>query len=191
MGIPFDPAAVELPSTLIGYAATLPYPPSEVVKIAETQIERNDPNYIRGVVSGLGLLENFKRTVTNNKTGDQQTLIQSRIPMLGLSDATENKLVYLSNLYAMQDGVLYDEQITSYKTNAKKRLEELNNEILKIDIKAVSRRKRDNGKINRCRTSLQKKLDVKILYVDIEKMECYFYKYNENHLKRRTKVEKI
>tara|TARA_R110002050_G_scaffold13271_2_gene42202 strand:- start:3701 stop:6157 length:2457 start_codon:yes stop_codon:yes gene_type:complete len=125
MGIPFDPAAVELPSTLIGYAATLPYPPSEVVKIAETQIERNDPNYIRGVVSGLGLLENFKRTVTNNKTGDQQTLIQSRIPMLGLSDATENKLVYLSNLYAMQDGVLYDEQITSYKTNAKKRLEEL------------------------------------------------------------------
>ena len=66
-----------------------------------------------------------------------------------------------------------------------------NNEILKIDIKAVSRRKRDNGKINRCRTSLQKKLDVKILYVDIEKMECYFYKYNENHLKRRTKVEKI
>tara|TARA_R100001369_G_scaffold29405_1_gene53045 strand:+ start:672 stop:1013 length:342 start_codon:yes stop_codon:yes gene_type:complete len=66
-----------------------------------------------------------------------------------------------------------------------------NNETLKIDIKAVSRRKRDNGKINRCRTSLQKKLDVKLLYVDIEKMECYFYIQNENHLKRRTKVEKI
>jgi hypothetical protein len=65
------------------------------------------------------------------------------------------------------------------------------NKTLKVDVKCVSRRKRDNHKVNRSRTSLQKKLDVKILYVDIEKEECYFYKEDKNHLKRRTKVEKI
>ena len=66
-----------------------------------------------------------------------------------------------------------------------------NNKTLKVDVKCVSRRKRDNHKVNRSRTSLQKELDVKIFYVDIEKRECYFYTYDENHLKRRTKVEKI
>jgi len=66
-----------------------------------------------------------------------------------------------------------------------------NNKTLKVDVKCVSRRKRDNHKVNRSRTLLQKKLDVKILYVDIKKGECYFYKENKNHLKRRTKVEKI
>ena len=66
-----------------------------------------------------------------------------------------------------------------------------NNKMLKVDVKCVSRRKRDNHKVNRSRTLLQKELDVKILYVDIEKKECYFYMYDKNHLKRRTKVEKI
>ncbi len=65
------------------------------------------------------------------------------------------------------------------------------NKMLKVDVKCVSRRKRDNHKVNRSRTLLQKELDVKILYVDIEKKECYFYMYDENHLKRRTKVEKL
>ena len=50
-----------------------------------------------------------------------------------------------------------------------------NNKMLKVDVKCVSRRKRDNHKVNRSRTLLQKELDVKILYVDIEKRECYFY----------------
>ena len=66
-----------------------------------------------------------------------------------------------------------------------------NNEVIKVDVKSVCRRKRDGWKINRCRTPLQKKLDVKILYVDADKKECYFYKKDKNHLKRRTKVEKI
>ena len=65
------------------------------------------------------------------------------------------------------------------------------NQLKKIDVKSVSRRKRDNYKVNRSRTPLQKKLNVEIFYVDIEKRECYFYTYDENHLKRRTKVEKI
>ena len=38
-----------------------------------------------------------------------------------------------------------------------------NNKILKVDVKCVSRRKRDNHKVNRSRTSLQKELDVKII----------------------------
>ena len=66
-----------------------------------------------------------------------------------------------------------------------------NNETLKVDVKCVSRRKRDNHKVNRSRTLLQRQLDVKILYVDTDKKECYFYKENKHHLKRRTKVEKI
>ena len=65
------------------------------------------------------------------------------------------------------------------------------NELLKVDVKCVSRRKRDNHKVNRSRTPLQDELDVKILYVDTDKKECYFYKNDKNHLKRRTKVEKI
>ena len=65
------------------------------------------------------------------------------------------------------------------------------NKIMKIDVKSVCRRKRDGLKINRSRTPLQKKLGVKILYVDTDKRECYFYKDNDNHLKRRTSVEKI
>ena len=65
------------------------------------------------------------------------------------------------------------------------------NELLKIDVKCVSRRKRDNHKVNRSRTPLQDELDVKILYVDTDRKECYFYKKDKNHLKRRTKVEKI
>ena len=65
------------------------------------------------------------------------------------------------------------------------------NELLKIDVKCVSRRKRDNHKVNRSRTPLQNDLDVKILYVDADKKECYLYKNYKNHLKRRTKVEKI
>ena len=63
--------------------------------------------------------------------------------------------------------------------------------IIKIDVKSVARRKRDNFVINRSRTALQKRLDIKILYVDMEKFECYFYKDNIHHLKRRTPVEKI
>jgi len=65
------------------------------------------------------------------------------------------------------------------------------NEVLKVDVKSVCRRKRDGWKINRCRTRLQKKLDVKILYVDADKKECYFYKEDKNHLKRRTQIQKI
>ena len=66
-----------------------------------------------------------------------------------------------------------------------------NGKVLKIDVKAVSRRKRDNGKINRRSTNLQKIINVKLFYVDVDKKECYFYKNNDDHLKRRTKVEKI
>ena len=65
------------------------------------------------------------------------------------------------------------------------------NEILKVDVKSVCRRARDGFIINRCRTELQKKLDVKILYVDTDKRECYFYKEDENPLKRRTPIQKI
>ena len=65
------------------------------------------------------------------------------------------------------------------------------NEIIKVDVKSVCRRLRDGHKINRCRTQLQKKLDVKILYVDTDKKECYFYKEDKNHLKRRTQTQKI
>ena len=65
------------------------------------------------------------------------------------------------------------------------------NETMKIDVKSVCRRQRDGWKINRSRTPMQKKLNVKILYVDTDKRECYFYKENNNHLKRRTRVEKI
>ena len=63
--------------------------------------------------------------------------------------------------------------------------------IIKVDVKSVSRRKRDTFVISRSRTALQRKLDIKIMYVDMEKFECYFYKENINHLKRRTQVEKI
>ena len=66
-----------------------------------------------------------------------------------------------------------------------------NNKMLKVDVKCVSRRKRDNHKVNRSRTPLQDELDVKILYVDTDRKECYFYKKDKNHLKRRTKVEKM
>ena len=66
-----------------------------------------------------------------------------------------------------------------------------NNEIMKIDVKSVSIRERDGYPVNRCRTLLQKKLDVKLLYVDVNKRECWFYQEHENLLKRRTKVEKI
>ena len=66
-----------------------------------------------------------------------------------------------------------------------------NNEVIKVDVKSVCRRARDGHKINRCRTPLQKKLDVKILYVDADKKECYFYKEDKNHLKRRTQIQKI
>ena len=66
-----------------------------------------------------------------------------------------------------------------------------NNEVMKVDVKSVCRRKRDGWKINRSRTPLQKKLDVKILYVDADKKECYFYKEDKNHLKRRTQIQKI
>ena len=66
-----------------------------------------------------------------------------------------------------------------------------NNEIIKIDVKSVSIRERDGYPIMRARSLLQKELDVKLFYVDIEKKECWFYKEHENHLKRRTKVEKI
>ena len=66
-----------------------------------------------------------------------------------------------------------------------------NNEIMKIDVKSVSLRERDGYPVMRSRTLLQKKLDVKLLYVDINKRECWFYQEHENHLKRRTKVEKI
>jgi len=65
------------------------------------------------------------------------------------------------------------------------------NEVMKIDVKSVSRRERDGYPVMRCRTLLQKKLDVKLLYVDIERKECWFYKEHKNLLKRRTKVEKI
>ena len=65
------------------------------------------------------------------------------------------------------------------------------NEILKVDVKSVCRRARDGFIINRCRTELQKKLDVKILYVDTDKRECYFYKEDENPLKSRTPIQKI
>ena len=41
-----------------------------------------------------------------------------------------------------------------------------NNKTLKVDVKCVSRRKKDNHKVNRSRTLLQRQLDVKILYVD-------------------------
>ena len=58
------------------------------------------------------------------------------------------------------------------------------NELLKVDVKCVSRRKRDNHKVNRSRTLLQRQLDVKILYVDTDKKECYFYKENKHHLKK-------
>ena len=63
------------------------------------------------------------------------------------------------------------------------------NELLKVDVKSVCRRARDGFIINRCRTELQKKLDVKILYVDTDKRECYFYKEDENPLKRRTPIQ--
>jgi len=66
-----------------------------------------------------------------------------------------------------------------------------NNEIMKIDVKSVSLRERDGYPVMRSRTLLQKKLDVKLLYVDINKRECWFYQEHENHLKRRTKVEKL
>ena len=66
-----------------------------------------------------------------------------------------------------------------------------NNEIMKIDVKSVSIRERDGYPIMRARSLLQKNLDVKLFYVDIEKKECWFYRENKNHLKRRTKVEKI
>jgi hypothetical protein len=66
-----------------------------------------------------------------------------------------------------------------------------NNKTLKVDVKCVSRRKRDNHKVNRSRTPLQKQLNVKILYVDTDRKECYFYKEDKHHLKGRTKVEKI
>ena len=55
----------------------------------------------------------------------------------------------------------------------------------------LSIRERDGYPIMRARSLLQKELDVKLFYVDIEKKECWFYKEHENHLKRRTKVEKI
>jgi len=66
-----------------------------------------------------------------------------------------------------------------------------NNKIMKIDVKSVSIRERDGYPVMRSRTLLQKKLDVKLLYVDINKRECWFYQEHENHLKRRTKVEKL
>ncbi len=65
------------------------------------------------------------------------------------------------------------------------------NKVIKVDVKSICRRKRDNHKINRSRTPLQKLLDVEILYVDTEKKECYFYKEHKNHLKRRTETDKI
>jgi hypothetical protein len=66
-----------------------------------------------------------------------------------------------------------------------------NNEIMKIDVKSVSIRERDGYPVMRSRTLLQKKLDVKLLYVDVNKRECWFYQEHDNHLKRRTKVEKL
>jgi len=66
-----------------------------------------------------------------------------------------------------------------------------NNKIMKIDVKSVSIRERDGYPVMRSRTLLQKKLDVKLFYVDVNKRECWFYQENENHLKRRTKVEKL
>jgi len=66
-----------------------------------------------------------------------------------------------------------------------------NNKIMKIDVKSVSIRERDGYPVMRSRTLLQKKLDVKLLYVDVNKRECWFYQEHKNHLKRRTKVEKL
>ena len=66
-----------------------------------------------------------------------------------------------------------------------------NNKILKVDVKCVSRRKRDKPKVTRYRTLVQRQLDGKIQDVYKEKKECYVYKENKHHLKRRTKVEKI
>ena len=66
-----------------------------------------------------------------------------------------------------------------------------NNEIMKIDVKSVSIRERDGYPVMKSRTLLQKKLDVKLLYVDVNKRECWFYQEHDNHLKRRTKVEKL
>ena len=65
------------------------------------------------------------------------------------------------------------------------------NEMMKIDVKSVSIRERDGYPVMRCRTLLQKELDVKLFYVNIDKRQCWFYQEHENHLKRRTKVEKI
>ena len=63
---------------------------------------------------------------------------------------------------------------------------------MKIDVTSVSLRERDGYPVMRSRTLLQRKLDVRLLYVDINKgTHVGSIKNRTNHLKRRTKVEKL
>jgi hypothetical protein len=50
-----------------------------------------------------------------------------------------------------------------------------------IDVKSVTRRTRDNSSIQRTPTPLQNKLGVKILYVDVDKKECRYWKNKERY----------
>lgn len=96
----------------------------------------------------------------------------------------------LAEIYFLKKGYLVFKSVTAQGCIDMIVINE-NNEMMKIDVKSVSIRERDGYPVMRCRTLLQKKLDVKLLYVNIEKKECWFYKEHENLLKRRTKVEKI
>lgn len=96
----------------------------------------------------------------------------------------------LAQMYFLQKGYLVFKSVTAQGCIDMIVINE-NDEIIKVDVKSVSRRERDGYPVMRCRTLLQKKLNVKLLYIDTEKKECWFYKEDENILKRRTEVEKI
>tara|TARA_Y100000593_G_C4066484_1_gene216973 strand:+ start:160 stop:498 length:339 start_codon:yes stop_codon:yes gene_type:complete len=52
-----------------------------------------------------------------------------------------------------------------------------------IDVKSVSKRKRDNSPIHRTPTPSQSRLGIKILYVDVEEGTCHWWKERDKVFK--------
>ena len=54
-------------------------------------------------------------------------------------------------------------------------------ETILVDVKSVTRRTRDNSAIHRSPTKIQKRLGVKILYVDVDKKEFRYLKSRKTY----------